>query len=79
MNELLEQLRAALRARTPRERWLAVLALCIGVALGIRSIWIEPAHADARRIELEIETQKTQVLRATQVSDGMLRIDFSIH
>lgn len=78
MNPLVEKLRAALQARTPRERWLAVLALCIGAVLGIRSIWIEPLHADARRIDLEIETQKTQVLRATQLAGDMRRLQAAL-
>jgi len=55
-----------------------VVALCIGAFLGVRGIWIEPAHANSRRIELQIETQKTQVLRAIQLAGDMRRLQAAL-
>lgn len=61
MNLLLERLRSLLASRTPRERWLLVLAGCV---LGVVGVWavgvlpltsrLAPAAAESARLELEL-------------------------
>ena len=74
MREWLERLRTLIRQRSPRERWMVVLALGIMALLGVQSLWVRPLQARSDQVAREIETRGTQILTATRLMGNVRRL-----
>ena len=68
MNALMARFRVYWRARSPRERWLVVLALCIASLLATHIIVIGPLDARAERVRTRVTSLDREVSRALNIS-----------
>jgi type II secretory pathway component PulM len=68
VSELLAPLRRFLQERSPRERWLIVLAICALVLIGLDALVLSPLRARAERLQSEAQQLATDLLRAAQVA-----------
>ncbi len=74
MKEWLERLRALIRQRSARERYMVILALCTVSWLGVRSIWVQPLQARSRQVSHEIETRQNQAQTSIRLAGNVRRL-----
>jgi hypothetical protein len=68
MNDLIEQLRALLQSRSPRERWLMVLAGCIAGLLAVQLFLAAPLRSELARSLAASELLEGDLQRAARMS-----------
>jgi Tfp pilus assembly protein PilO len=80
VNELLAQLRALVEKRSPRERWLAVLAACVALALALQAFVAGPLRDRLARTHSEIERLESDLQISARMSREIrrLRSDLSL-
>ena len=68
MNELFERLTGWMDSRSPRERWLVVLVLCVAGALLVQLVIVSPLRAQLQRVERRNESLETQVMASERMA-----------
>ena len=74
MTDLLNRARALIRGLTLRERWLAVFASCVVLALAVHSFWVVPLQERADALERQIDAEQTNLLRTIRLTGDVRRL-----
>jgi hypothetical protein len=68
VKELLERIRSYLEDRSPRERWLLVLAVCVLALIAVNLVAIGPLATRAERAEAEASRLEAELTRALRIA-----------
>ncbi len=74
MNELLEQARAFLQSRSPRERWLLVLSSCVLALIAVNALAVSPLDSRADRAAATATRLEAERTRALRIASDVRRI-----